>query len=120
MRYDLKVGSVSWIDGTPSPIWAAAKTKLLEPEWVLKTYMGLRATRNPAPPVALGDFKAYQAGRNFRALTYVHLSFDGVGGAVSNFQVHDAAHDAGWTPPFSITEYPSTAVPALFDEDLRD
>ena len=34
---------------TPHPVTLAAEAKLLKPAWVVKTYIGLVATSNPAP-----------------------------------------------------------------------
>jgi len=116
--YDIKVGTVSWIDADVSPVWFSGNAELLEPEWIPKTYMGLLATSNPDPPKAIADFKSFQKGRDFRACTYCHFTVDigSASGKVFNFSVLDAFHDPGWTPPFRMSEYPLTAF--SFDGDI--
>jgi hypothetical protein len=118
MHHDIKVGTVSWISGKVNPMLTAAQAAVLSPDWVPKTYLGLVGTSNSAPPASLSDFKAFQAKKDFRALTYCHLSFDAdpVTHAISNFKVHDAVHDPGWTPPFKVRNWPSTAL--SFDTNI--
>jgi hypothetical protein len=108
--FDIKVGTVSWIDADDSPIWFSGNAELLEPEWVPKTYIGLIATSNPDPPKNIGDFKAFRNEGNFRACTYCHFTVD-IGdssGKIFDFSVRDAFHDPGWTPPFQMSKFPLT------------
>jgi hypothetical protein len=116
--FELKIGTVSWIDADVSPIWFSGKAKMLEPEWLPKTYMGLTATSNPDPRKSIDDFKYFQDRRNFRACTYCHI---GVGidenNRIGEFKVLDAFHDPGWTPPFSLSEYPLAGL-KVWDDDI--
>jgi hypothetical protein len=91
-------------------MWASPKAKIVEPEWIPKTYIGLAATCNSAPAETLTDFKTYQSKRDFRAMTYCHLRFELETGRISNFQVLDAVHDPGWTPPYSHWTFPTTTI----------
>ncbi len=114
MLYEIKVGTVSWIDATPNPMSRytsfAAETKLFTPEWIPKTYLGLAATCNSAPPDPLTDFRGYQKNMDFRAMTFCHFRADIDNGAkgVMSFSLLDAFHDGGWTPPFKARYWPST------------
>src|SRR4030095_5968090 len=112
MRREIKVGTISWINDTPNPMYTAAQAVTLAPDWIPKTYLGLSATSNPATPATLQDFKSYQRAKDFRALTYCHFAVDIDDGtdAVSGFSVFDAAHDGGWTPAFKMRSWPSTAL----------
>ena len=116
MQREIKVGTISWINGTQNPIWAAVKAKLLNPEWVPKTYIGLYGTRNKAPGAKESDFPAYQKAHDFRAMTYCKfkVDIDDATDSVTSFSVLDAFHDGGWTPDFKMTSYPST----LFSFDM--
>jgi len=110
MQRYIKIGSVSWIEGKPSPIWTAAQALTLNPDWVPKTYLGLAATANTAPPDPLHDFPSHQRGHDFRAMTFCHfrLTTDDTSNAVTGFEVVQAFHDAGWTPAFKQHKFPST------------
>lgn len=112
MKRDIKLGSISWIAAKKSPIDLAVEAALLKPEWIPKTYVGLKATANPDPADAIGDFKTFQAGKNFRALMYCSISvdIDDATGKVNSFKVKDAVHDPGWTPPFDHSKYPSALI----------
>jgi hypothetical protein len=56
MQRDIEIGTVSWINERPSPIWFSGKAGVPEPGWVPKTYMGLVATANGPPPNKIDDF----------------------------------------------------------------
>jgi hypothetical protein len=118
MQREIKVGTVSWIIDEPNPMYTTLQTKMLSPGWIPKTYLGLSATANPAPPDPLTDFTAYQKNRDFRAMTFCRfrVELDDDTGRVSSFSVVDAFHDGGWTPPFRMRNWPSTAV--AFDWDI--
>ncbi len=118
MRHEIKVGTVSWISASTHPLSLTAETAVLEPPWIPKTYLGLAATKNNTPPKTITDFKTFQGSKDFRALTYCHISFDAddATGEVSGFKVHDAVHDGGWTPPFSMRNWPGTAL--ALDPDI--
>jgi hypothetical protein len=117
MQRELAVGSVSWINETPNPVWWAIKAKLLDPAWLVKTYIGLVATANPPPPSNIDDFKAFQDGRQFRALTFcrIRVTIDDSSQSVTAVEVLDAVRDPGWTPPFKVSSYPTTGVFTLLD-----
>jgi hypothetical protein len=118
VQREIKFGTISWINGTQNPIWFAAKAKLLDPDWVPKTYIGLYATRNSAPHANEGDFPAYRQAHDFRAMTYCRfkLDVDDATDSVTSFSVLDAFYDGGWTPDFKMTSYPSTVI--KFDMDI--
>jgi len=118
MLREIKVGTVSWIDGRPNPMWSAAQAAALEPEWIPKTYLGLAATSNPAPPDSLSDFPGYQRAKNFRSLTYCRfqVEVDDTTRQLTSFRVLEAAHDGGWTPPFRMRDWPSTTF--AFDTSI--
>jgi hypothetical protein len=98
MQRDIKVGSISWINESPNPVWFSGKAAILDPAWVPKTYMGLAATANHKPPDTISDFKAYQNDKDFRALMYCHLrvTIDDSTKQISKVEVLDAVHDPGW------------------------
>ena len=108
MQRDIKVGSISWINESPNPVWFSGKAAILDPDWVPKTYMGLAATANSKPPDTISDFKAYQKDKDFRALMYCHLrvTVDDSTKQISKVEVLDAVHDPGWTPTFKARNYP--------------
>ena len=60
MKHELKIGSVSWINDQPNPMYSTLQAVTLSPDWIPKTYLGLSGTSNSAPPNPLADFKAYQ------------------------------------------------------------
>lgn len=109
---EFMVGTVSWIDDRPNPMVISAQAEMLSPDWIPKTYLGLAATSNPAPPTFLPDFRAYQGAKNFRSMTFCRfrVAFDDATRKVSNFQVLDAFHDGGWTPAFRMRYWPATIV----------
>ncbi len=117
MRREVKVGTISFINDTPNPVTVAAEAMILEPAWIVKTYVGLIATSNPDPGEKVTNFKDAQKAKNFRAMTYCHISFDEdeTAKTISNVKVLDAFHDPGWTPPFSMSKFPSS----LFSFDLN-
>ena len=112
LQREFTVGTVSWIDARPNPIILSAETMILAPDWIPKTYLGLSATSKPAPPSFLPDFRAYQWSMNFRSMTFCRfrVALDVSTRTVSDFQVLDAFHDGGWTPPFRMRSWPATAL----------
>jgi hypothetical protein len=110
--YEITVGAISWINPTPCPVYRSEQVLLLDPDWVPKTYLGLNATSNTPPTKEVGDFKAYQNEGDFRALMFCRfaLTLEEGTGAVTGFEVLEAAHDGGWTPPFKISAWPGTAL----------
>jgi len=117
MQFEVKFGSVSWINPTPNPIYFAGAAEILEPAWVPKTYVGLVATANDQPPAAIENFQAFQDKKQFRALTYCHLGVvvDDHSKAVTKVVSINGITDPGWTPPFSLWRYPSAAVGSAID-----
>ena len=124
----IKVGSVSWIHQQVTPVTFLPEGKLLEPNWLPQTYIGLYATANPAPPATL-NFPAYRKSKQFRAMTFadleVELSDDK--SKVLSVGVIDSILDPGWTPPFDRTitlltrvyvPEPSMADPAFYAGEL--
>ena len=118
MKQEIKIGTISWIEGSPNPMTWAPKAAVLEPDWIPKTYLGLAATANSQPSPLLADFLTHQKTKNFRALTYCHIEveIDDKTDRIANFKVIDAIHDPGWTPPFKMWKWPSTAF--TFDENI--
>jgi hypothetical protein len=98
----IKVGSVSWIHQQVTPVTFLTDAKLLEPSWLPQTYIGLYATRNPAPPASL-DFPSYRKSKQFRAMTYAELEVETSDdkSKVLSVSVIDPILDPGWTPPFN-------------------
>ena len=117
MKRDVTVASVSWINETPNPIWFAGKSKLLEPAWIPKTYVGLVATSNPTPSASINDFKQFRDGKEFRAFTFCRLRIttDDRTNRLTAVEVVDAIHDPGWTPPFRVTKFPSVGLMGWLD-----
>ncbi len=120
MQREIKMGTVSWINDQPNPMYSTLQAVTLSPDWIPKTYLGLSATSNPAPPESLPDFLAYQRTKHFRAMTYCHfhVEIDDRTGQVTSFRVADAFSDGGWTPPFRIRQWPSTIF--SFDMSIYD
>lgn len=120
MQREIKLGSVSWINDKPNPIWSTVQTQVLDPDWIPKTYVGLAGTSNSAPPDPLTDFKAYQKKYDFRALTFCHLvvDIDEDAQTVTSVKLKDSALDPGWTPTFNMTKFPSTLL--SFDVSIFD
>jgi hypothetical protein len=119
MQRDLKIGSVSWINEKPSPIWFSGKAAALEPDWVPKTYMGLVATANQPPAASIADFATFRKGKDFRALMYCHLrvTIDDRSQQITTIEVLDAVHHPGWTPPFRVRDYPLSGL-KFWDKDI--
>jgi hypothetical protein len=46
MQRELKIGTVSWINDTPNPMYSTLQALTLSPEWIPKTYLGLSGTAN--------------------------------------------------------------------------
>lgn len=99
----IKVGSVSWIHQQVTPVTFLSDGKMLEPNWVPQTYIGLYATSNAAPPASL-DFPVYRKSKEFRAMTYAELIVEiSDDDKVVSVTVADSILDPGWTPPFDRT-----------------
>jgi hypothetical protein len=123
VRREIQVGSVTWLNGIPTPLWFAGGCAGLEPAWVPRVYMLLKATSNPAPGSEIADFGRFREGKQYRALTYCRcsLDIDSATGELGEFDVLEVVHDPGWTPPFRYTECPPSLMPALFaHQELRD
>jgi hypothetical protein len=118
MNHEIKVGTVSWISGKVNPIVLAGEAEIWEPDWIVKTYVGLVATSNEAPPKNLANFRTYQASKDFRSLMFCHVrvTVDDATDRVTSLTVVDAVHDQGWTPPFRMFKYPSTVF--SFDGEI--
>jgi hypothetical protein len=121
MKKEIKVGTVSWIEDQPNPVYTALQATTLTPDWIPKTYLGLSATSNTPPPDPLSDFPKYQSEKNFRAMTYCHFSIEieEKTNRVTGFDVIRAFHDQGWTPPFRRRAWPSTYL-KFWDDALSD
>jgi hypothetical protein len=124
----IKVGSVSWIHQQVTPVTFLPEGKLLEPNWLPQTYIGLYATSNPAPPATL-DFPAYRKSKQFRAMTFAELEVETSDdkSKVLAASVVESILDPGWTPPFDRTitlltrvyvPEPSMADPAFYAGEL--
>jgi hypothetical protein len=119
MQREIKVGTISWINRDPNPTWTSAQAAFLSPDWVPKTYLGLAATCNSAPPMTVADFKLYQKSQDFRALTFCRFRLDiddEDAGQINSLTVLDAVHDPGWTPAFKMRHWPGTAF--AFDANI--
>jgi hypothetical protein len=118
--YEIRVGSVCWIEDTPSPVEFSAQALYLDPTWIPKTYMGLSATANPTPDARITDFRKFQATKQFRALLYCHFKadIDPDTNIIKNFTALEAIHDGGWTPPFNRKKFPFTYLKP--DKNMSD
>ena len=98
----IKVGSVSWIHQPVTPVTFLTDAKILEPNWIPQTYIGLYATSNPPPP-ASPNFPVYRTSKQFRAMTYAELEVETSDdkSKVLSVSVIDPILDPGWTPPFN-------------------
>jgi hypothetical protein len=116
MVREIKVGTISWINDTPNPMRYAIEAKILDPEWIPKTYLGLAATANQKPPPWVGDFPAYQRSKDFRAMTYCRfrIETDDQSSEITRFEVLEAFHDGGWTPPFRLVYGTTALYPGLW------
>lgn len=65
MRRDIQIGTVSWINRTPNPVYTSAQAALLTPGWIPKTYLGLAATSNDPPRGKDLDFAKYKEKKTF-------------------------------------------------------
>jgi hypothetical protein len=117
MQFEVKFGSVSWINKDPNPIWLAAKAELLAPEWVPKTYIGLVATANDAPPAQIDKVIEFQDTKQFRAFTHCHIgvTVDDATKKVTKVVSIQSITNPGYTPPFSLARYPSAGVGSIMD-----
>src|SRR4029453_4842403 len=124
----IKVGSVSWIHQQVTPVTLLTDAKMLEPNWLPQTYIGLYATKNPAPPGAL-DFPPYRKSKQFRAMTFAELEVETSDdkSKVLSVGVIDSILDPGWAPPFDRTiplltrayvPDPSMSDPAFYAGEL--
>jgi hypothetical protein len=114
MKREIRVCSVSWIQGDRNPIWFSGKAIALDPEWVPKTYMGLYATRNGAPPTQIDDVDAFRSQKNFRALTSARLvlDIDDETDRIKDYSLQDKVIDPGYTPPFKKKSFPLSVIRA--------
>jgi hypothetical protein len=116
----INIGSLSWIHQQVTPVWFISDGKLLSPNWVPQTYIGLFATRNRSPGAAL-DLPAYRASRQFRAMTYADLTVETSddGKSVTGVTLDSSILDPGYTPPFdrSITLLTRVYVPEASMKD---
>ena len=71
MQRDIKVGSISWINELPNPVWFSGKAAILDPAWVPKTYMGLAATANTSHRTQLAILRPTKMTRIFAPLCTV-------------------------------------------------
>jgi hypothetical protein len=120
-RREIRIGSITWQSAIPSPL-AFAASAAMKPNWVPRIYMVMKATSNFAPESRIADFKKFQAEKQFRALTYCRCTVetDGAGGALTGFEINEAAHDPGWTPPLRFAECLPSLAPALMaNPELR-
>jgi hypothetical protein len=117
MQFEVKFGSVSWINKDPNPIWLAAKAEILVPEWVPKTYIGLVATANDEPPDQIQDIIVFQDKQQFRAFTHCHLGVvvDDSTKKVTKVVSIQSVTNPGFTPPFSVARYPSAGIGSIKD-----
>ena len=97
----IKVGSLSWIHQQITPVLFLTDGKLLSPNWVPQTYIGLFATRN-RPPGASLDLAAYRMSKQFRALTFADLTVEvsDDGRQIGAVTMEGSILDPGYTPPF--------------------
>jgi hypothetical protein len=114
MKREIRVCSVSWIQGDKNPIWFSGKAIALDPDWVPKTYMGLYATRNASPPMQLDDENNFRSLKNFRALTFARIvvEIDDESDRITDYSLPDKVIDPGYTPPFAKKSYPLSALRA--------
>ena len=116
----IKVGSLSWIHQQVTPVWFISDGKLLSPNWVPQTYIGLFATRNRAPGASL-DLPAYRASKQFRAMTFADLAVETSddGKTLTDVSMTSSIIDPGYTPPFdrSITLLTRVYVP---EDSMKD
>ncbi len=100
-KTQVKVGSLSWIHQQVTPVWFISDGKVLSPNWVPQTYIGLFATRNRVPGAAL-DLPAYRASKQFRAMTFADLTVETSddGKELADVKMASSILDPGWTPPF--------------------
>lgn len=106
----IKVGSISWIHQQLTPT-TLIDGKLLEPNWIPQTYIGLYATKNPLPPANV-DMPTYRNTKQFRSMTYAELDVETSDdkSKVLSVKVVNSILDPGWTPPFDRTAFLLTRV----------
>ena len=123
-KFTIKVGSLSWIHQQVTPVLFLTDGKLYEPNWIPQTYIGLYATRNPAPGAAL-DLPGYRSSKQFRAMTYAELVVETSddGKSIVSVSASNTFCDPGWTPPFDRTITLLTRVyvpePSMKDPDFH-
>ncbi len=119
-KVKVTAGSVSWIHQQVTPVKYLTDAEYYVPNWIPKTYIGLYATRNRAPPTNL-VFRSYRQSKQFRALTFadltVELSDDGK--TIVDVIMSNSWVDPGYTPPFdrTITLLTQVYVP---DPSMKD
>lgn len=103
-KTNIKLGSLSWIHQQVTPVWFISDGKMLSPNWVPQTYIGLFATRNVVPGAGL-DLPAYRASKQFRAMTFADLTVETSddGKDVVDVKMASSILDPGFTPPFDRT-----------------
>ena len=119
MQYQVKVGSLGWIDEAgPWPFQPGAGAMAdADQAWqgdlnesIVKTYFGLAATSNSRPPSGALDFQAYRAKRNYRAMAWAWLRYDDAAPgptAAATFvgsKTRSEILDPGWTPPVDLNK----------------
>lgn len=125
MQYDVRFGSISWIDPQMlPPVNALDAARPIDNAWLPKTIMGLRATANyNPPPLRIADVAAYQHTKAYRALTAGHVALNvdaSTRKLVEVTQVDPPVLNPGWTPPFSRSTFPSSLLPSVIDAGIRD
>jgi hypothetical protein len=114
MWYDINFGTISWIDPQylpPSGALLAVNT--IVDSWVVKVVMGLAGTANYTPPPRdLRDVADYRRTKAYRALTSatVHFEVDPKTKTLLNVRTGSTVLDPGWTPPMSLSKFPSGVI----------
>ena len=122
VSFDLKVGSISWIEPRPNPFKNANDAIDFNPTWIPKAAMGLMACSNSAPPNVVPDFRTFKGGQDFRAITFcnLHVDVDGPTGNITIGQI-DSFAEVGFTPAFSFQKLRQNgAVVGPLDEQQID
>ncbi|WP_149536994.1 hypothetical protein [Siccirubricoccus phaeus] len=122
------ITAIGWISATPNPFetqplglgfangfLAPQEVLAYQPQWILKTYLGLIATANAPPPRQLGPVRAFMARKDYRSLlaARVTVTQDARSGEPLRVSIGNAVTDGGWTPPFDRNRFPPTYLGAL-------
>ena len=119
--YHLTIGSVSWIDKRFLPqigfMYGQVYGLIFEPEWIIKTIMGLVATSNTEPPNSISDIQAFRAKKDFRALAFCSLEVvvNEKTNQIASIQIKSKIADGGFTPPVDIVAEPEFGFPVLLE-----